>query len=185
MDTIMTVLAWLEAHPVLTQASAITLGAVIALVAATIAYKGIKKQIANSLALERRSRAHEIKAIYGAFAADLDALKKSLDGFHSALIDEAATEGRGISKSVFLGSRNMVWESCAPKIGVLDPNHAANIIETYRFIDAMTGRARELDMEDATHRAELAYFIDQTTKQIEVVLKGLPFRPDRENAGPK
>ena len=181
----MSILACLETHPALTQASAIIMGAVIALVAAKIAYKGIKEQIAATLARERRSRGHEIRAIYGAFAADLDALRKSLDGFHGALIDDVATEEREISKSVFLASQNVVWESYAPKIGVLDPNHAANIIETYRFIDAVTGRARVLNMEDAKHRTDLAGFIDVATKQIDVVLRGLPFRPDREDTGPK
>jgi len=162
------------------------IGATIAMFAARKAYLGVREQIGATLVLDQRSKARERDNIYCAFAADLDALKKSLDGFHDALIDDSMTEeGLGISKSVILASRNVVWESCAPKIGLLDPNHAANIIETYRFIDALIGRVRELNLEDKNPRIDIAGHLDETVKQIDAVLKGLPFRPDRENTGPK
>lgn len=182
MDTF---LAWLEAHPALTQALAIIVGGGFALLAAGKAYKGVIEQIKATMVVAEISRKREQASIYSAFAADLDALKKSLTGFLGALNDDTATEQRGICKSVFLSGRHLVWESCAPKIGMLDPNHAANIIETYRFIDALTGRVGKLDLEIPAHRADIARCLDEATKQIEIVLKGLPIRPDRENAGPR
>ncbi len=181
----MCVLDWVEAHPALTQALAIIVGATIALLAANKAYKGVKEQIGATLLLDSLSEEREEKYINRAFAADLDALKKALDGFLSALVDDETDENREIFKSVFLATRYVVWESCAPKIGMLDKNNAANIIETYRFIDGLASRARVLDLKEPSHRADLAALIDATIKQIDVVLKGLPFRPDRENVPPK
>ena len=183
LDGIMCVLDWVEAYPALMQALAIIVGAIIALIAACIAYKGVKEQIGATLLLDSRSENREKKYIYLAFAADLDALKKALAGIHSALDGE--TGENEILKSVFLAARNVVWESCAPKIGMLDKNNAANIIETYRFIDGLTSRARVLNLKEPSHRADLAALIDATIKQIDVVLKGLPSRPDRENVPPK
>lgn len=185
MDTITCVLAWVEAHSALTQFLGFIIAAIIALLAARTAYQGVMKQIGAELILEKLSKNHEKETIYCAFAADLDALRKSLDGFHEALKDDAAIEGRGICKSVIFASRNVVWESCAPKIGVIDANNAANIIETYRFIDGVKGRVRELNLENIDHRNDLASLIKDAIEQIDNVLTGLPIRPDEEITDPK
>lgn len=186
MDIIMFVLAGVEAHPALTQALGIIFAAIIALIAARKAYQGMQEQIGANLALERLSKLHEQETIYRAFSADLDALTKALVGVHSVLSDDNETdEGLEICKTVFLATRFVVWESCAPKIGRLDKNHAANIVETYRFIDALMSRARALDFSNADHRSDLADFFSATIRQINRVLDGLPFRPDRENADPE
>jgi hypothetical protein len=142
---------------------------------------GVQEQIQSTWLIKQLSKKDEINAIYGAFAADLDALNKSLTGIYDALNSDAAQEGHLITKSVILATRNVVWESCAPKIGIIDPNHAANIIETYRFIDGITARARELDLGNADHRKDLSDLIDAAIKQIGIVYKQLPVRPDREN----
>jgi hypothetical protein len=83
---------------------------------------------------------------------------------------------------VVLASRNVIWESCAPKIGLLHPNHAANVTETYRFIDALTGKVAALNLDNADHRDDLMDLTDAAIKQIDKVLANLPFRPDRPGA---
>lgn len=131
MDTIVCALAAVEDHPALTQALGIIFAAIIALIAARKAYQGVLEQIRANAQVEIRAKLHEQRAMYCAFASDLDALRKSLNGFYEALIVNDNANDLGICKSVILASRNVVWESCAHNIGVLDPNHAANIIETY------------------------------------------------------
>ena len=124
----------------------------------------------------------ERKTIYTAIAVDLDALRRSLTGFRDALADTDQTDERNAGKSVVLASRNVIWESCAPKIGLLHPNHAANVTETYRFIDALTGRVAALNLDNADHRDDLMDLTDAAIKQIDKVLANLPFPPDRPGA---
>ncbi|MCW9034850.1 MAG: hypothetical protein OQJ97_11580 [Rhodospirillales bacterium] len=180
METISYILEWIEAHPALMQILGILTGAIIALFAAKKAYEGVLEQIRTTFLIDQHSKDVERIAIYSAFAADLDALDKSLTGIHEALNSNDVNEGRLITKSVILATRNVVWESCAPKIGTIDPNHAANIIETYRFIEAITGRVKELDLGEATHRKDLSDLIEGAIEQIRIVNKQLPIRPDRE-----
>ena len=74
METLTAVIEWMEKHPAVTQTSGMITAAFIALLAALIAYKGVKKRIGAMLDSENRARKFERTTIYAAFAADLDAL---------------------------------------------------------------------------------------------------------------
>ena len=145
-----------------------------------IAAQNHKAELDRGLAEEVLHR--ERTTIYTAIAADLDTLQKSLTGFHDALADPNPTDERNVGKSVLRENRNVIWESIAPKIGLLHPNHAANIAEIYRFIDALTGRVAALNLDNADHRADLMHFTNAATKLIDKVLEGLPIRPDKPSA---
>jgi hypothetical protein len=154
------------------------LGALVAVLAARKAYRGISEQIDSGRESEHRARTVELTALYNAFAADLDALNKSLVGLRDALGGNAEA---GVTESTFLASRDIVWEQNANKIGLLHPNHAANIIETYRFVDGLKGRAQKLDLNNPAHRDDLANLVSAAVSQIELVLSGLPVRPDQDH----
>ena len=53
------ILDWVEAYPALTQALAIIVGAIIALLAARKAYKGVTEQIGATLLLDAHSEDRE------------------------------------------------------------------------------------------------------------------------------
>ena len=141
-----------------------------------------KKQWQENHKLADEALRRERTTIYNAIAADLDALQCSLTGFRDALADTNQTDERNAGKNVLLASRHVIWESCAPKIGLLDPNHAANVTETYRFIDGLIGRVVALNLDNADHRDDLKNLTDAAIKQLDKVLADLPFRPDRPSA---
>lgn len=127
----------------------------------------------------------ERTTIYTAIAADLDALQRSLTGFREALMDPNQSDERNAGKSVFRAMRHVVWENSAPKLGLLDPTHAANIVETYRYIDALSGRVDVLDLENENHRNDLAGLTEDAVKNIKAVRAGLPIHPNKVSADPK
>lgn len=142
-----------------------------------------KKQWQETHKLADLAREREREMIYRAIAADLDALLPSLTGFRDALEEANQVNGLNPGKNVFHAMRHVIWESCAPKIGLLDPNHAASIVETYRFIDALVGRVAALDLDIKDHRNDLLHLTNELIKNIGEVLKNLQGQPDRPSAG--
>ena len=142
-----------------------------------------KKQWQEDHKLADLARDRERETIYCAIAADLDALLPSLTGFRDALAEANQVKGLLPGKNVFLAMRHVIWESCAPKIGLLDPNHAANVVETYRFIDALAGRVEAMDLDIKDHRDDLRHLTNTVIININKVLKNLPVRPDRPSVG--
>lgn len=53
---------------------------------------------------------------------------------------------------------------------------------TYRFIDVLTGRVAELDLDIADHRNDLLHYIGAAINQLDKVLAGLPIQPDEPKA---
>ena len=139
-----------------------------------------KAKLDRDLADEALRR--ERTTIFTVFAADLTALRRQLAGFREALVDPDQFDERNAGKIVFRAIRHVIFESSAPKLGLVHPNYAANIVETYRYIDALSGRVAALDLENENHRRDLAELIGQAVKQIDKVLADSPIRPHKANA---